>query len=61
MKHQLNLCFAVLVDGGWLAIHDYNESNRDDVVRAVDEFVDSNRSRLSVFRVKALVLLRKEE
>ena len=61
VKHQLNLCFPVLLDGGWLAIHDYNEENRTDVVRAVDEFVDSNRSHLSVFRVKALVLLRKEE
>jgi predicted O-methyltransferase YrrM len=61
VKHQLNLCFPVLLDGGWLAIHDYSESSKNDVVRAVDEFVDSNRSRLSVFRVKGLVLLRKEE
>ena len=58
VTNQLNLCFPLLLRGGWLAIHDYNE---EDVAQAVNEFVDTNRSCLSAFRVDNLVLLRKEK
>ena len=58
VTNQLNLCFPLLLNGGWLAIHDYNA---EDVAQAVNEFVNTNRSCLSAFRVDNLVLLRKEE
>ena len=59
VKASLDLCFPILSDGGWVAVHDYNTKSVTSVVRAVNECIDSDDYNLSVFRVESLVCLQK--
>ena len=59
VKESLDLCFSILLDGGWIAFHDYNTKAVKSVVRALHEFIDSSGYNLSVFRVDSLVCFQK--
>lgn len=53
----LDLCYPILMEGGWLAIHDYGEHCLD-VVNAVNMFIDTHN--IEAYQIDGLVCIRKQ-
>ena len=56
---SLEMCFPFIIDDGWMAVHDYNNGNIENVVNAVNEFIDSGGYHISAFRTESLICLKK--
>ncbi len=55
VKADVEKCRAVLVDGGLMAFHDYNESAHPGVTRAVDELIEDGGELLEITNNLAVV------
>ena len=53
----LDLCYPLLLPGGWIALHDYGEHTLKHVVAAVNTFVDNHD--VEVYQVDSIVCIRK--
>ena len=60
VKSQLQTVFPNVVKGGWCCIHDYCEECKDEVIPAVNEFVDGHKSEINkIFHCNRTVAINK--
>ena len=53
--------FPFIMNSGWFTVHDYNNSNMENVVKPVNDFIDSGQYEISVFKAASLICLQKRE